>query len=172
MCNLITHSLALWNVKTFCENSKFIFFDRLNVSLDWSKLWRKSYQTFWITWSILDTCLIDRKEFSIGWKFKKILHKLLGWLDQFLILVRLIKGTFDRSKGIFNRLKLKKLNFFRISPNSFQRFSWTNYHHINIIDRIWDQNFEFQWCYSLRMQSHTLNIKLNNVITTISVFLK
>ena len=47
MCNLITHSLALLNMKTLSENSKFIAFDLSNVSLDQSiKIMKKMLTNF------------------------------------------------------------------------------------------------------------------------------
>ena len=47
MCNLITHSLALLNMKTLSENSKFTTFDLSNVSLNQSiKIMKKMLTNF------------------------------------------------------------------------------------------------------------------------------
>ena len=111
-----------WNVKNgYQKNLKKLSFtsfdqlripfDRSNVSLNQSKLWKKPYQTFWMTQSTLDSYSIDQK------------------------------GKFDQSKGILNRSRLVKLNFSDFSGNHFLCFTWTKHSPLVTSKWDWDQNW-------------------------------
>ena len=95
-----------------------------------------------MTWLILDSCSIDRK-----------------W-------------TFDRLKGILNRSKLVKLNFPKFSRSSFQRF-FTNkqlsYEHNRLSLRLKLNSIDV---IALKFNLTYLILNLNNIITSISVFMK
>ena len=68
-----------------------------------------------MTRSILNSCLIDRKKFSISRNFNKFStdSRANSINSQFL---------FDWLKGILDQLKLVKLNFPEFSPSSLQQF--------------------------------------------------
>ena len=86
MCNLITHNLAFIKVLTFSK--KQVKIQNSVPSIDW---------TF----------------FSIDQKMKKFIIKSLPDSIDSRFLFDQLKRTFDRLKGILNRSRLVKLNFFQ-----------------------------------------------------------
>ena len=86
MCNLITHNLAFIKVLTFSK--KQVKIQNSVPSIDW---------TF----------------FSIDQKMKKFIIKSLPDSIDSRFLFDQLKRTFDRLKGILNRSRLLKLNFFQ-----------------------------------------------------------
>ena len=86
MCNLITHNLAFIKVLTFSKKQVKI---------------QNSIPS------------IDRTFFSIDQKMKKFIIKSLPDSIDSRFLFDQLKRTFDRLKGILNRSRLVKLNFFQ-----------------------------------------------------------
>ena len=82
MCNLISHSLALLNMKTLSENSKFTTFDRSNVP-SINRNYEENFNKLsrWLDlfsipiWSIEKANSIDWKEFLFGQKLNKFITK-------------------------------------------------------------------------------------------------
>ena len=119
------------HVKTLRKNSNILSFNRSNVPLDWLKKLKNSNLTIWLVRSILDRLSIDRKSNSI---------------DRLAIEYQLIKKDWS----LFHSIDRKQfstywnswnLNFQKFSKVVFYGFSWTNNHHMNIIDREWYQNW-------------------------------
>ena len=110
--------------------------------------------------------LIERQIWSIERNFqsveklKKVITKSrVDSIDSRFLFDRL-KGTFDRSKGILDQSKLMKLKIFQIFLVTVfyvsleqNIVSWSYHNEIEI-------KTEFYWCYSLKVQSNILNIKL------------
>ena len=85
-----------------------------------------------LVWLIEKENPIDRKEFSIGRKIKEIHHKVSGWLDQFLIPVRLIEWIIWSIEGNSRSIETLETKFSRIFTKQFSTifheqttFIWT-----------------------------------------------
>ena len=165
MCNLITHSLALLNVKKLSENSKFTAFNWLNISLDIMKKILTNFlddsidSRFLFDWLKRKIQLIERNSRSVEKLKKFIIKSQVDSINSWFLFDRL-NGSFDQLKGILDWSKLLKLNFLEFSPNSFPQFFMNklpSYEHNRLSLR---SKTEFHWCYSLKIQSNILNIKL------------
>ena len=127
--HLVKISLALLNVKTLSENSKFTTFNQMNVSLDRSKLLRKlkKKKLFgWLDWfsipirSIKKANSINQKEFSIGRKLNKFITKSrVDSIDSWFLFdrskrnIRLIEGNsrlFETHEIEFSRIFTKQFS--------------------------------------------------------------
>ena len=98
--------------------------------------------------------------------YQKEFRSVENWINssQSLKLTRSILNSrsIDR-KGTFDRSKLAKTHH--------NGFSWTNYHHMNIIDWVWDQKMNFIDTIALKFNLTYLISNLNNIITSISIFI-
>ena len=82
------------------------------------------------------------------------------------------KGTFDQLKGILDWSKLMKLNFPEFSPSSFQLFFMNklpSYEHNRLSLRSKQNSID---AMALKFNLTHLISNLNNIITSISVFIK
>ena len=132
------------------ENSKFTYFDLSNVSLDWSKKLKNLYQTFCLARLVLNHCSIDQKRtFDRSTSNRESIE-----LDKRFPI------SLDWSKLIFNWSKHVKHEFSIIFLKQFSTVFMNklpSYKHNRLNLR---PKTEFHWCYSLKVQSNILNIKL------------
>ena len=125
----------------------------------WSiEIMKKILKKICMTWSILNSCWIDREgKFN---RSKGILTK--SWVD--LIDSRFL---FDRLKmniwsieGNSQSVKTRETEFSRISTKQFSKVFMNklpSYEHNRLSLRL---KTEYHWCYSLKFQFNLLNIKL------------
>ena len=85
---------------------------------------------------------IDRKEFSISRNFNKfITNSRVDSKDSRLLFDRL-KRNIRSIEGNSQLVETRETEFSQNFHQAvFNGFSWTNYHHMNIIDWVWDQNW-------------------------------
>ena len=161
MCNLITYSLALLNVKIVSENSKFTTFDQSNVFLDWSKKLKISYQTIYLARLVLDRCSIDWKSIDRKRTFDRSTSNRIK---------QKVHVSLDRSKVIFDQSKNVKLEFSRIFLKQFSMVfmkKLPSYEHNGLILRLELNSID---AIALKFNLTYLISNLNNIITSISVF--
>ena len=177
MCNLITHNFALYLCFNLCEISKTSSFNWLKVFLDWSKYSINPFRSFWITWSTLDSYLIDRnakpvgrKEFSINRKIEEIHHKVSGWLDRFSIPVWSIERNIQSIEGNSQSVETHETKFFQIFlVTLFWRFTWTKHRFLIISKWGLRSKLNFIDAIVLKFNMAWLKSNLNNIITSISI---
>ena len=111
---------------------------------------KNSYQTFCLAWLVLDRCSIDRKR-----TFNQLTsnQESIELDRRFLVSLDWLKLIFDQSKHVkheFSRIFLKQFStIFMNKLPSYKR------NRLNLRPKT-----EFHWCYSLKVQSNILNIKL------------
>ena len=164
------------NTLHLCFNTYWNFknstFDWSKVFLNWSKYLINLFRSLWTTWSILDSCLIDQKEFSINRKIEEIHHEVFGWLDRFSIPVRLIKRNIRSINRNSRLIKTHKIEFFQIFLVTVFNISleqnivlWSHENEIEI-------KTKFHWCYCLKVQYGIVKIKLKQHHNTNISFIK
>ena len=101
----------------------------------------------WLDWLSIHIQSIERQIRSIERNSRLVeilinLAQTLGWLNRFSTLVWLIEKehSIDRRKFLIGWNSWNWI-FQNFHQAVFNNFSWTNNHHMNIIDWVWDQNW-------------------------------